>query len=166
MITDARKAVEQATEQNLLVPFIPDEETKKKFLKSQKKGALQILLGSVCLLLLAVFVVVLLVSITHVIVFSLRIAAILLIILLLPIYGVYNIFSVGSSIRKGDYAFYLGEVTVFNGDSYIIRGLEDGQLHFAVKPQDASLTAGNRVIVARLKDELSLLEYTCKSGNT
>ena len=159
MIADVKKALEQGVAQNLLQPVEPDEETKKKFFKSQKKAALYMLLGSLGLLLAAIIISFLLISVTHVIVYSARIIVIILIILILPIYSIYNIFSVGSSIRKGDYDFYLGEVVEFQNEKYRVRGLENGELIFAVKPEDPSLSSGNRVIVARLKDELSLLEY-------
>ncbi|MBO7563292.1 MAG: hypothetical protein J6T40_00375 [Clostridiales bacterium] len=159
MITDAKKALKEAQEKDLLTPFEPDGEMKKQFFSGQRKQAVKLFFYFLALLVVAVLIAVVLVGITHIVVYSARIIFVCLLIVLLPLYGIYNIFSLNSAIKKGDYEFYLGDIVEFYEDKYKVRGLENGEIQFLKKPSDPTLGGNTRVIVARLKDELSLIEY-------
>jgi len=158
MITDAKAAIMHAEEQELLKPVTVSEEDKQAFFSKKRRSAIGMFFGSLALLAAAVLIALLLIYVAHVIIFSIRIVIGLFLVLCFPIYSIVNIFSVNSAISKGDYGFYTGTVVGRTEKGYRIRGLEQGDIDFETDPKP-DLLEGNPVVVARLKDEISLIPY-------
>ena len=73
-----------------------------------------------------------------------------------PIFAVYNIFATAKAIKNQDYEFLSGEVVgkTDNGN-YKVRGLEEQNISVFIGKKDYN--PGERVIVARLNDELNII---------
>ena len=86
----------------------------------------------------------------------LAISTIALFCIIFPIYAIYDAFATSKAVKNHDYEFYYGEVVnkTDNGN-YQIKGL--GNLKVAVLLGKKEYNAGDRVIVARLKDELNII---------
>ena len=151
------KSLAQAQEQNLITPIEPDEETKNRFLSKMKKDAVCMFFGSIAAFAVALLIVLLMVFVIHIIVYSLKIVLIMLVVLCLPAYSVYNIFSTSGAIRKGDYSFYEAEVYEFSDKGYKVKGIGGDLELIRKKGEEKQVVGGDKVILARLKDELKLL---------
>ena len=71
-------------------------------------------------------------------------------------FAVYNIFATAKAIKNQDYEFLSGEVVgkTDNGN-YKVRGLEEQNISVFIGKKDYN--PGERVIVARLNDELNII---------
>lgn len=159
MDNDIKTQIQNAVSQGLLQPVTLSEEKIKAFCAKQRSSAIKLFLGSIVLILAVALLAFLFISVFHVIVYSIKIILGLLLVLLFPIFAIYNIFSTIGTISKKNYDFYEGEVFGMTEKGYKIRGLESADINFLFPRKDKpNLTPGEKAIVARFKEELSLLE--------
>lgn len=139
-------------------PYTPTAEQEKTYTSGKIKMAWGILLGSLLFLLIAIALVLLFIHVLHIIVFSFRIIVGLLIILILPFYGVYNVVSTMKNVSKKNYSFYTGEILGKNDKGYIVKGIRASGLSFIDKADACGeKAAGAKVIIACMKDDFDLL---------
>ena len=152
MAADVKFSVKRATDDQSLIPTNVNVELEQKFLKKSKADAIKLIPISFGVSAVVIAIIVLLVTFLRI--FAISTFAILCIIL--PIYGIYNAVATSKAIKNHDYEFFYGEVTdkTDNGN-YIIKGLEDQKISVLFGKKEYN--AGDRVIVARMKDELNLI---------
>ena len=137
---------------NLLTPYTPTEDQLKKYTSAKTRGAWNMLFGSIALLLIIIVLAVLFISVFHVIVYSIKIIFGLLIVLIFPIYAIYDLIKTYSNLKKKNYSFYSSE----NG--YLVQGITSSGISFIDKSDaDAKKAPGTPVIVAKMKDDFDLL---------
>ncbi|MBO4687550.1 MAG: hypothetical protein J5636_03480 [Clostridiales bacterium] len=139
-------------------PYTPTAEQEKTYTSGKIKSAWGLLVGSLLFLLIVVALVLLFIHVLHIIVFSFRIIVGLLIILILPFYGVYNVVSTMKNVSRKNYSFYTGEILGKTDKGYIVKGIQSSGLSFIDKADACGeKAAGAKVIIACMKDEFDLL---------
>ena len=152
MAADVKFSINKATADQFLTPATISEELEKKFLKKAKTS-------SITTIPVSFLVSAIVLGILFVLVYFLKrvfISIMAIFCVFFPIYAIYDAFATAKAIKKHDYEFFYGEVTgkTDNGN-YQIRGLEEHNVSPMLGKKDYN--AGDRVIVARLKDELKLI---------
>ena len=152
MAADVKFSVNKAASEQFLIPATVSEELERKFLKKSKTS-------SITLIPVSFLVSAIVLAILIVLVYFLKrvfISFMAIFCVFFPIYAIYDAFATSKAIKKHDYEFFYGEVTgkTDNGN-YQIRGLEEHNVSPMLGKKDYN--AGDRVIVARLKDELKLI---------
>ena len=152
MAADVRFTVKKAVDEQALVPANVNEELEKRFIKKSRSSSIKLI--PISLLVAAIVLVIMLLLI-----YFLRLVAISTIgflCVIFPIYAVYDAFATSKALKNHDYEFFYGEVVgkTDNGN-YQIRGL--GELKISTLFGKKEYYAGERVIIARLKDELRLI---------
>lgn len=157
MARDTKWALKEAEEQGLISRITVEEDTKKKLLSNARAGSFKLLLGSIIFLAVAVIAAVLLVTLAHVIIYSVKMIILYIFAVALPFYAVYNIFATGRSIKNGDYDFYSGQIVTKTDSAYKVRGLEDLDLNYlaAFKPSEEP-HQGNNTNIFRIGSDASL----------
>ena len=123
----------------------------KKFLKKAKSSSIKLI--PVSFLVSAVVL-----GILFVLVYFLKrvfISFMAIFCVFFPIYAIYDAFATAKAIKKHDYEFFYGEVTGKTDKGYQIRGLEEHNISPMLGKKDYN--AGDKVIVARIKDDLNLI---------
>ena len=142
--------VEKAVSEQHLTPVSVSEKTKKKFIRYKLGTALLLIPISFAIAAGAIGLLFLLWRVR-------RGTATLLIGVFFPVYAIYCFFKTLVAIKKGDMEFYSGEVVDIHKDGYAIRGL---RYHLGyiekMKPQPEPFI-GDKVIIARLMNEFSLV---------
>lgn len=160
MLNDAKAAIKAASEQNQISPVTVSSEDQERFFSHCRRSSVTMFFFSIALLAVAALVAYLLIAVAHVIVYGPRVLIGIIVVVCFPVISLWSIFSTRRSISKGDYDFHVGQVVGRTEKGYKIRGLEQGDLTFDVDGKNApDLVEGNNVVIARLKDEVSLLEY-------
>ena len=160
MLNNAKEAIKTAAEQNKISPANVSSEDQERFFAYQRKNSLTMFLFSIALLAAAALVAYLLIAVAHVIVYGIGVFLGIIVVVCFPIVSLWNIFSTRKAISKGDYDFHVGQVMGRTEKGYKIVGLEQGDLTFDVDGKNApDLVEGNPVVIARLKDDASLLIY-------
>ena len=152
----------QATPSNvdlkLVTPYTPTEDQLKKYTSAKTRGAWNMLFGSIALLLIIIVLAVLFISVFHVIVYSIKIIFGLLIVLLFPIYAIYDLIKTYSNLKKKNYSFYSSVITDNVENGYLVQGITSSGISFIDKSDaDAKKAPGTPVIVAKMKDDFDLL---------
>ena len=146
MAADVKFSINKAAADQFLIPATVSEELEKKFLKKAKSSAITTLVSAIVL------------GIVFVLVHFLRrifISAFALFCVFFPIYAIYDAFATSKAIKKHDYEFFFGEVIGKTDKGYQIRGLEEHNISPMLGKKDYN--AGDRVIVARIKDDLNII---------
>lgn len=151
MAADVKFSVKAAIENQALVNVTVSEELENKFLKKSRSASWKLIPASIAVSAVIITVFILLVHFLRRIVFSL--AAILFI--FFPIYAVYNVFATSKAIKNHDYEFLAGTVTGKNDHGYQVSGLEGHDITPFIGKKEYG--PGERVIVARLNDELNII---------
>lgn len=160
MLNNAKAAIKTAAEQNQISPVSVSSEDQERFFSHCRRSSVTMFLFSLALLAAAALVAYLLIAVAHVIVYGISVLIGIIIVVCFPVISLWNIFSTRSAINKGDYDFHVGQVIGRTEKGYKIRGLEQGDLTFDVDGKNApDLVEGNNVVIARLKEEVSLLVY-------
>lgn len=152
MAADVKFSINKAAADQFLIPATVSEELEKKFLKKAKSSSIKLI--PVSFLVSAVVL-----GILFVLVYFLKrifISFMAIFCVFFPIYAIYDAFATGKAIKKHDYEFFYGEVVgkTDNGN-YQIKGLEEHNISAMLGKKDYN--AGDRVIVARIKDDLNLI---------
>lgn len=152
MASDVKFQVNKAAADQELIPAVLNEEFEKKFIKKAKSSAIKLIPISFIVAAVVLVILFLLVYFLKL----LAISTIALFCIIFPIYAIYDAFATSKAVKNHDYEFYYGEVVnkTDNGN-YQIKGL--GDLKVAVLLGKKEYNAGDRVIVARLKDELNII---------
>ena len=137
MAADVKFSVKAAVENQALVNVTVSEDLEQRFIN-----------------VIVIAIIVLLAHFLRRIFFSL--AAILII--FFPIYAVYNVFATYKAIKNHDYEFLSGTVNGKNEHGYQVSGLEGHDISPFIGKKEYG--PGERVIVARLNDELNLISET------
>ena len=152
MAADVRFTVKKAVDEQALVPANVSEELEKRFIKKSRSSSIKLI--PISLLVAAIVLVIM-----FLLIYFLRLVAISTIgflCVIFPIYAVYDAFATSKALKNHDYEFFYGEVVgkTDNGN-YQIRGLEELKISTLFGKKE--YYAGDRTIVARLKDELRLI---------
>lgn len=152
MASDVKFAVKDAVGKQHLTPVSVSEELQQEFIKKSRSASWKLL--PVSIIVSAVVLVIL-----FLLVYFLRffvISAIGIFCIIFPFYAVYNIFATSKAIKNQDYEFLSGEIVgkTDNGN-YQVLGLEGHNIPAFIGKKDYN--PGERVIVARLNDELNLI---------
>ncbi len=155
MARDPKWAVNEACENQSVTKITIDETREKELLSASKNGAFAMFIGSIVLFVVAFAIVFALVAFAGIIFYSVKMVIAYIIVLIFPIYSIYNIVHTNSSIKKGDYDFYQGEIITKTDKGYKVKGLEDLDLSF-IKTKADDVKPGDMVKIMRLDNDLSL----------
>jgi len=146
-----KSTVGRAEEQQFLTYLTVDGDLRRKFISFHRNAAILFIPESI-------FVAALAVGIVYVLATYVGIAFPILILVLLPFYAVYNLFDTLYWIHKDDIEFYSAEITGKSKKGYSIKGVNNYEFGYIrkLKP-DKEPQIGDRVILARFKDEFSLI---------
>ena len=152
MAADVRFSVKNATANQLLIPVTVSEELEQKFIKKAKADSIKLI--PVTFAVAAIVLVIM-----FLLIYFLRIIAVStfgIFCIIFPIYGIYDAIATSKAVKNHDYEFFYGEVSgkTDNGN-YQIKGLEGLKIHPMLGKKDYNM--GDRVIVARIKDDLNLI---------
>ena len=152
MAADVKFAVKDAVSKECLTPVTVSEELQQEFIKKFRSASWKLL--PVSIIVSAIVTVILILLIYFLRFFVISFLGIMCI--AFPIFAVYNIFATAKAIKNQDYEFLSGEVVgkTDNGN-YKVRGLEEQNISVFIGKKDYN--PGERVIVARLNDELNII---------
>ena len=148
-----KSSVDKALSEQLLTRITVNEETKKRFIRYKLRAALVLIPISFAIAAGAAGLLFLLWGLPHLG----RVTAPLLIGILFPFYAIYYFFKTLVSIKKGDIEFYSGEVVNKHENGYAIRGLRYNLGYIEKMKPDPEPYIGDKVIIARLMNEFSLV---------
>ena len=152
MASDVKFAIEKATADQVLAPATVSEELEQSFLKKEKSSSIKMIPISFVVSVVVIGIAVLLV------VFLKRfvISFIGLVSVVYPIYAIYDAVATSKAIKNHDYGFFYGEIISKNDSgAYQVKGLEGHDIPVLLGKKDYS--AGDKVIVARVKDDLNIV---------
>ena len=159
MARDPKWAINEACENQSISKISVDESKEQELFSALKKSAFGMFVGSIVLLVVAFAIVFALATFAGIIFYSVKLVIAYIIVLIFPIYAIYNIVHVNSSIKKGNYDFYQGQIITKTDKGYKIAGLEDQDLNF-IKTKSNTNTdnykQGDIVKIVRLDNDLSL----------
>ena len=152
MAADVKFAVKDAVSKECLTPVTVSEELQQEFIKKSRSASWKLL--PVSIIVSAIVSIILFLLIYFLRFFVVSLLGIMCI--AFPIFAVYNIFATAKAIKNQDYEFFSGEVVgkTDNGN-YKVRGIEELAVPAFIGKKDYN--PGERVIVARLNDELNLI---------
>ncbi len=148
-----KTSVDKALSEQLLTCITVNEETKKRFIRYKLRAAFVLIPISFAIAAGVAGLLFLLWGVPHLG----RVIAPLLIGVLFPVYAIYFFFKTLVSIKKGDIEFYSGEIVNKHEDGYAIRGLSYNLGYIEKMKPDPEPYIGDRVIIARLMNEFSLV---------
>ncbi len=151
MASDVKSQVKDAVDKQYLTPVTVSDELQEKFIKKSRSSSIKLL--PVSIIVSAVVLVILILLIYFMRFFIISTLGLLCIVF--PIYAVYNIFATAKAIKNHDYEFFSGEVIDKTDKGYTVRGLEGQNISAFIGKKEYN--PGERVIVARLNDELNLI---------
>ena len=152
MATDVKFAIKDSIQNQVITPVTVSDEMRDAFLKKSRSASWKLLPVSIILCAVVLTIAFLIVYFLN----RILISAIALLFVVMPFYAVYNIFATSKAIKNQDYEFLSGEITgkTDNGN-YQVLGLEGHNIPAFIGKKDYN--PGERVIVARLNDELNLI---------
>ena len=152
MAADVRTTVKTAAEGQFLVPVTISEELEQKFLKKTKSSAIKLIPVTFIVAAIVLGILFLLVYFLKI----LAISTIAIFCIIFPIYGIYDAIATSKAIKNHDYEFFYGEIAgkTDNGN-YKVKGIEELVVRPLLCKKDYN--AGEKAIIARLKDDLSLI---------
>lgn len=157
MAREPKWAVNEACENQIISKISVDESKQREIFAASKGNAFGMLIASIVLLVVAFAIVFALVKFAGIIVYSIRMVIAYIIVLIFPIYSVYNIFHTIGAIKKGNYDFYQGQIVTKTDKGYKVSGLEDQDLNFIKTKADTSnVKQGDIVKIVRIDNDLSL----------
>ena len=152
MAADVKFTVKKAMDDQTLIPANVSEDLEKRFIKKARSESIKLIPISFIVSAVVITILFLLVYFLKL----LTISTIALFCIIFPIYAIYDAFATSKAIKNHDYEFFYGEITgKTDSGNYQIRGLEELKISTLLGKKDYN--AGDRAIVARLKDELSLI---------
>ena len=160
MARDPKWAVNDAVQAQSISKISIDENREKELLSAIKKAAFGMFIGSIVLLVVAFGIVAALAAFAGVIFYSVKMVIAYIIVIIFPIYAVYNIIHTNSAIKKGDYDFYQGQIVTKTDKGFKVAGLEELDLSFIKNKTDGdkkdNVKPGDIVKIMRIDNDLSL----------
>ena len=152
MASDVKFQVKKAAADQDLIPATISEEFEQKFIKKARSSSIKLIPVSFIAAAIVLVIIFLLVYFLRL----LAISTIALLFIIFPIYAIIDAFATSKAIKNHDYEFFYGEILdkTDNGN-YMVKGL--GDLKIPVLFGKKEYNAGDRVIVARIKDELNII---------
>ena len=151
---DIVKKVNLAVEKQLLRQIAVSGDLKEQFVSYHRNSALILIPESLLVFAIGAGLIYLMLRFLH----TVRGAYFPLICVLFPGYAVYNLFSTLINIRKDDIEFYYGRVIDKCEKGYRIEGLDSYYFGYIRKMKpDTEPDIGDLVVIARFKDEFSLI---------
>jgi hypothetical protein len=151
MASDVKFSVKDAVGKQYLSPISVSEELQEKFIKKSRSSSIKLVPVSFVVSAVVLIIIFLLVYFLKFFIIS----TIALFCIIFPFYAIYNVFATSKAIKNHDYEFLSGEVVGKADSNYAVRGLEEHKI--AVLFGRKEYNPGERVIVARLNDELSII---------
>ena len=151
MASDAKFAIKDSVQKQVLTPVTVSDELKEEFLKKSRSSSIKLLPISIIICAVILTIVFLIVYFLG----RLFISTIGLLCVIMPFYTVYNIFATAKAIKDQDYEFVSGQIVGKTDTGYQVRGLEGHNISAFIGKKDYD--PGEQVIVARLRDELNLI---------
>ena len=152
MAADVKFTVKKAMDEQALIPASVSEDLETEFVKKTKSSSIKLIPISfivAAVILAIIFVVVYFFN-------RLIISALALFCIFFPIYSIYDAIATSKALKNHDYEFFYGEVIgKTDSDNYVIRGLEECKISVLFGKKEYN--AGDRAIVARVKDDLSII---------
>lgn len=152
MAADVKFTVNKAKDEQALIPATVSEELETKFVKKTKSSSIK-------LIPISFIVAVVILAIIFVVVYffnRLIISALALFCIFFPIYSIYDAIATSKALKNHDYEFFYGEVIgKTDSGNYVIRGLEECKIGVLFGKKEYN--AGDRAIIARVKDDLSII---------
>jgi len=158
MAADVKFAVKDAVGRQVIAPVTVSEELEKEFIKKSRSASWKLLPVSIIVSTIVLVIIILLVYFLRFFIIS----TIALLCIVFPIYAVYNVFATAKAIKNKDYEFFMGEVVGKDDNGYQIRGLEEHHINPLIGKKEYD--PGERVIIARLNDELSIIAENAIAG--
>ncbi len=148
-----KKNIDKAVSEQFLTCISVSEKTKKRFIRYKIGMAFMLVIVSFAVAAIAACLLYFVVSRMH----HSRGTFSLLIALIFPLYAIYDFIKTIVSIIKGDIGFYSGEIVNKYEDGYVLRGVHYHLGYIEkMKPENEPII-GDRVIIARLMNEISLV---------
>lgn len=152
MAADVKFSINKAVADQALIPAAVSEDLEQNFIKKAKSASVKLIPVSFIVSAIVIVILFLLVYFLRLI----AISTIALLCIIFPIYAIYDAFATSKAIKNHDYDFFYGEVIgKTDSGNYQIKGLEEHKI--AVLFGKKEYNAGERVIVARIKDDLNLI---------
>ena len=152
MASDVKFSVKDAVGKQYLSPISVSEELQEKFIKKSKSSSVKLIPVSFIVSAVVLLIAFLLIYFLRLFVIS----AFALLCIIFPFYAIYDAFATGKAIKNHDYEFFSGEVVgKTDSNNYVVRGLEDHKIGVLFGRKEYN--PGDSVIVARLKDDLSII---------
>jgi hypothetical protein len=152
MAADVMFTVKKAMDEQTLIPATVNEELETRFVKKAKSSSIKLIPISfivAAIILAIIFVVVYFFN-------RLIISALALFCIFFPIYSIYDAIATSKALKNHDYEFFYGEVIgKTDSGSYVIKGLEECKISVLFGKNEYN--AGDRAIVARVKDDLNII---------
>ena len=152
MAADVKFTVKKATDDQVLIPATVSEDLEQTFVKKARAFSIKLIPVSILVAAIVLALVILAVVFLHRFVISL----IAIFAVFFPIYAVYDAFATSKAIKNHDYEFFYGEIIgKTDSGNYVVRGLEE--LKISVLFGKKEYNAGDRALVARIKDDLNII---------
>ena len=152
MAADVKFTVKKAMDEQALIPATVSEELETQFVKKAKSFSIKLIPISfivAAVILAIIFVVVYFLN-------RLIISALALFCIILPIYSIYDAIATSKALKNHDYEFFYGKVIgKTDSGNYVIKGLEECKIGVLFGKKEYN--AGDRAIIARVKDDLSII---------
>ena len=152
MAADVKFTVNKATADQALVPATVSEELEQKFIKKAKAFSIKLIPISFIVSVIMLAIIFVVVYFLHRIIIS----ALALFCIIFPIYAIYDAFATSKAFKNHDYDFFYGEITgKTDSGHYVVKGLEECKIGVLFGKKEYN--AGDRAIIARVKDDLNII---------
>ena len=152
MASDVKFQVKKAAADQDLIPATISEEFEQKFIKKTRSSSIKLIPVSFIVAAVVILIICLLVYFLRL----LAISTIAFLCTIYPIYAIYDAIATSKAIKNHDYEFFYGEVVnKTDYGNYQIKGLEDQKISVLFGKKEYN--AGDKAIVARIKDDLNLI---------
>ena len=145
----------EALQNGQLTRTTVSEDAKKRFIRFHIRGAYNMLFGALTVSVITLGIILLI---------RIYVLRILMFVVLFFLYALYNLFATLVAIIKDDIEFYSGEITGNFKDGYTIAG-SYGKRYGFIKDMSPDIMpdVGDRVIIARFKEDFSLISDGSRS---
>ena len=152
MASDVKFQVKKAADEQVLIPATISEELEQKFIKKARASSIKLIPISFAVAAVVLLILFLLVYFLRL----LAISTIAIFCIIFPIYSICDAIATAKAIKNHDYEFFYGEVVnKTDYGNYQIKGLEDQKISVLFGKKEYN--AGDKAIVARIKDDLNLI---------
>ena len=152
MAADVKFTVNKAKDEQALIPATVSEELETKFVKKAKAFSIKLIPVSFIVSAIVLAIAFVVVYFLH----RLIISVFALFCVVFPIYAIYDAIATSKALKNHDYEFFYGEITgKTDSGNYVVKGLEECKIGVLFGKKEYN--AGDRAIVARVKDDLNII---------